>query len=86
MPFDDNNHVTLALVAQKQDHMTCMLAEHIARTERWQHEYEERLRAVETQMTKLDERQTSTARGQTIYASVASIISGAIAALVGRSQ
>ena len=87
------NHTTLAVVGQKLEHLTQMVKEQIERAKEDHLDHENRLRVIEmhalpemgTRVTELAERQKTATRAQTIYASIVSLISGAIAAAFGRA-
>ena len=82
-PAPAHNYVTLALVVQKLDYLTDLHEQHLRLEDVWRKDHEDRLRCLEEKSTRMEERQASLSRGQTIYASIVASISGIIAAVIG---
>ena len=96
MPENDggNGRVTVAVLAEKIDNIGAVLTEVRAVVKEGARDREERLRkletervpAIESRVGLVEERQSTQARNQTIFAAIYATVASAIAGVIGRSQ
>ena len=96
MPENDggNGRVTIAVLAEKIDNIGTVLTEVRAVVKEGARDREERLRdletkrvpAIENRIGLVEERQSTQARNQTIFAAIYATVASAIAGVIGRSQ
>ena len=96
MPENDggNGRVTVAVLAEKIDNIGTVLTEVRAVVKEGARDREERLRdletkrvpAIESRVGLVEERQSTQARNQTIFAAIYATVASAIAGVIGRSQ